>query len=78
MLCEWDEGNMFGPTRPFGELDGLVGPTRQMGELDGLLGPTRPFGELDGLLGSTLPFCGLDDECFAVRNLLSEALSNLS
>ncbi|KAH0862813.1 hypothetical protein HID58_080024 [Brassica napus] len=38
---------MFVPTRPFGELDGLLDPTRRTGELDGSVDPTRPFGELD-------------------------------
>ncbi|KAF3523292.1 hypothetical protein F2Q69_00048607 [Brassica cretica] len=82
---------MFGPTRPFGELDGSVNPTRQTGELDGVVGPTCPFCELDGMLdptrqtgefvgesGPTHPFGELDDGCFAVRDPLSEALSNLS
>ncbi|KAH0845278.1 hypothetical protein HID58_091855 [Brassica napus] len=56
---------MFGPTHPFGELDGAVGPTRPFGELVGAYGPTRPFGELD-------------DGCFTVRDPFSEALCNLS
>ena len=38
----------------------MFGPTRQFGQLDGLLGPTRLFGELEGLLDLILPFGGLD------------------
>ena len=36
------------------------------------------FGELVGASGPTRPFGKLDDECFAVQDPLSEALSNLS
>ncbi|KAH0873587.1 hypothetical protein HID58_070949 [Brassica napus] len=43
----------------------MLDPTRQTGEFVGESGPTHPFGELD-------------DDCFAVRDPLSEALSNLS
>ncbi|KAH0862781.1 hypothetical protein HID58_079992, partial [Brassica napus] len=40
--------------------------------------PTRRTGELVGASGLTPPFGELDDGCFAVRDLLFEALSNLS
>ncbi|KAF3508708.1 hypothetical protein F2Q69_00006173 [Brassica cretica] len=54
----------------------MFGPTHLFGEVDGLLDLTRPFGELES--GPSCPFGELDDGCFAVRDPLSEALSNLS
>ncbi|KAH0939164.1 hypothetical protein HID58_006625 [Brassica napus] len=52
---------MFGPTPPFGELDGSVDPTSPFGELVGSSGLTRLFGELD-------------NGCFSVRDPMPEAL----
>ena len=69
---------MFGPTRPFGELDGLLDQIRRTGDLDGFLDPTRRTGQLVSASGPICPFGELEDGCFAVRYPLSEALSNLS
>ncbi|KAF2574938.1 hypothetical protein F2Q70_00003639 [Brassica cretica] len=46
-LRGWDEARLVDPTRPFGELDGLLDSTCPFGKLDGVFGPTRRFGELD-------------------------------
>ena len=67
----WNEGRLIDPTRPtacsiqLARSASWTDPTRRTGELVDVSGPTRPFGVLD-------------DGCFAVRDPLSEALSNLS
>ncbi|KAF3566544.1 hypothetical protein DY000_02015537 [Brassica cretica] len=55
-LRGWDEARLVDPTRPFGELDGLLDSTCPFGKLDGVFGPTRRFGELN-------------NGCFAVWDL---------
>ncbi|KAF2589138.1 hypothetical protein F2Q70_00038789 [Brassica cretica] len=69
-------------------LDCTFGPTRrraswtacsiQLARSASWTDPTRRTGELVGASGLTPPFGELDDGCFAVRDLLFEALSNLS
>ena len=73
-LASWTAS--VGPTRPFGELDGLLGPTRPFGELDGLLIPILPFGVLDVGV-SVSGICGPRPRATFLEDLSCESFSDL-
>ncbi|CDY62146.1 hypothetical protein Bca4012_092728 [Brassica carinata] len=69
------ENCTFGPTR---RRASWTACSIQLARSASWTDPTRRTGELVGASGLTPPFGELDDGCFAVRDLLFEALSNLS